>query len=195
MRNFCRVWLREGSITRDSCTETLLREVKKQSNTTLPQPTCHWLLDVGCFGAHSFGELSLVDYLLKAKQLSPSITNAFVMTDDATWLENEVKALTSSSITFTLNSSDVSHYKVGKLPAELGARSRVEIRADGSRRNGTRYSVDFWTSVTVARSCQSFVGHFGSAVSQLVYEAMCFHHGKVTGHCPVAADIGSTTGR
>ena len=185
MREYCKLWLRNGNITRNSCTSQLLQDVKTESRTALGVPSCHRLLDLGCFGAHSFGELSLTDYLLKAKTLSPSISNAFVLSDDGLWLTDQVKKL-------PLSGTEVAHYKVGKLPAENEARIRTQFKSDGSKRNGTGYSVDFWASVAVARQCRSFVGHFGSAVSELVYEAMCFHHGKITGRCPHAADIGGT---
>jgi len=103
------------------------------------------------------------------------------MTDDGLWLENEIKLLQTIK-------SKVSHYQIGRLAAEYQARN--EIKSNGSKMNGTKYSVDFWTSITLARQCQGFVGHFGSGLSKFVYDAMCFQHYKHTGECPFVGDVG-----
>ena len=180
MKEFCHVASGNRSISRDNCTEEALEKARLPG---LPRATCPSMLDLGCFAIHSFGELTLVNYLEKAKQLLPDVHNAFVMTDDGPWLEDQIAALPKDG-----TDSGVSHYKVGRLAAEKEARN--ERRSDGRKANGTRYSVDFWTSVTVARHCQGFVGHFGSGVSAFVYTAMCFNHAGLTGECPVGADIG-----
>jgi hypothetical protein len=135
---------------------------------------CQQLTDIGCFHYHPFGSLSLVDYLERASLVVPSAHAAFVMTDDGPWLEQQLAELPSSK-------SAVSNWQVGYLPAR--ERSRLD-------QNGTRYTTDFWASIAAARQCAGFVGHFGSGVSQFVFEAMCFQHGSHTGICPPTSDIG-----
>lgn len=172
MREYCYIALGNGSISRDNCTSELLEKVDFLG---LPPDTdCASLLDKGCFSVHPFGALSLVDYLLKARSLLPGVHDAFVMTDDSAWLEGEVRALPAST-------SIVSDMRIGRVPLDPNERDS---------KNGTKYTVDFWASVTLARHCEVFVGHFGSAVAGFVYNAMCFQHGDSTGECPDAADIG-----
>ena len=140
-------------------------------------------MEMGCFGAHPFGALTLVDYLRRAREIAPGVNNAFVMSDDAPWLAAQIKALPHSN-------TDVADMKVGQLSAEKDARLEFNTPT-GQHNNGTKYAVDFWTSVTISRTCKAFVGHWGSAVSKFVHAAMCFQHKSTTGHCPLASDIGT----
>ena len=147
---------------------------------TLPRNGCYRLYDLGCFAKHSFGELTLVDFLTRGQTLLPSAKTAFVMTDDGDWLEEQIRLLPHSN-------SSVAHWKIGRLAAQVEARN--EYRTDKLAVNNTRYSVDFWTSISAARQCQAFVGHFGSALSYFVYAAMCFAHDGRLGHCPLEYDF------
>lgn len=174
MREYCYIARGNGSISRDACTTEALEKVDFLG---LPRDSdCGSLLDKGCFDVHPFGSLTLQDYLSSARELLPGVQDAFVMTDDSAWLEDQIRALPMSR-------SPVAGMRIGRVPVEAGERIS---------KNGTKYTVDFWASVALARHCQVFVGHFGSAVSSFVYNAMCFQHGERTGECPDACDIGST---
>jgi len=174
MKQYCYLARNNGTIGRDNCTEELLAEVDLESQW-LPRSDCGDLLDYGCFDPHSFGELTLLDYLRKAHEVAPGASRAFIMSDEDEWLDRELT---------TLAGTPYQSWRIGHLAAPPGARD-----AD---KNGTQYSVDFWASIAVARQCETFVGHFSSAVSLFVYEAMCFHFGASTGDCPAGADIGSS---
>lgn len=211
MDQFCRRYTNGGRIQGHNCSQGELDALATQfpmKNNLLRDLSCPMMADVGCWSLRPFGALSLADYIAAAELIisvgktsisssGSSVTatprtdvdisnlsrhqkitvqrHAFVMTDDAEWLEDEISGL----------AADMQHpanlWTVGRLPIEKNARSD---------KNGTRYSVDFWTSVAIARHCTAFVGHFGSAITRFVYDAMCFQHGGVTGDCPVAADVG-----
>ena len=176
MRDYCHVLLGNGTLTRNTCTDQLLSQVPvgpyRRSN-------CATLNDLGCFGT-PFGAFKLVDYLHRARQVYANTSNVFVMTDDGPWLEKEIQLLSSSK-------SAWSRYQVGYLPAQ--EESRAETRRDHQAANYTRYSVDFWTSIAIARTCQGFVGHFGSGVASFVYAAMCYQHGEQSAKCPYGGDM------
>lgn len=42
----------------------------------------------------------------------------------------------------------------------------------------------------MGRRCQAFVGHFGSAISHMMYNAMCHQYDTHTATCPPAVNIG-----
>lgn len=192
MKEYCYVLTGGYRISRDNCTEEALSAVKR--HWSYGSMDCAGLSDYGCWDAHSFGELTLVDYLKKAWLLLPLITNVFVMTDDGPWLEKEIAGLSVTLADRNVvdgigigNSNksnlNLSSYTIGMLPAEPNSRARGK--------NGTKYTVDFWTSIAVARHCQGFVGHFSSGLAHFVYNAMCFQHGHSTAQCPPGADIGN----
>lgn len=176
MTEFCAMY-KAGGVERDNCNPFRLSVANANIPKELGLPligSCQDLVDIGCFYAHPFGALTLVDYLQRAQLLVPSARAAFVMTDDGPWLDDQVKNLARST-------SNVSTWQVGSLSAP--APSRFD-------QNGTRYTTDFWASVMAARQCAGFVGHWGSGVAQFVFAAMCFQHGEYTGVCPPASDIG-----
>lgn len=152
-------------------------------NFTLHSPTsctsksgeahdCQDLQDVGCFSLNPFGALRLQQYLDKAWQLHPT-HNVFVVTDDEPWLMQEKRLLAGAE------------WRVAAIAARPGDTRRHDSP------HATEHGVDFLASVAVARQCQAFVGHWGSAVSHLLFNAMCMQHGAHVGTCPKACDMGA----
>lgn len=133
---------------------------------------CSTISDMGCFFLHGFGALRLQDYLDKASLLL-NTTNVFVMTDDYNWLMEEKKTIAST-------------WKV----ATLAARPGVDARLHDSP-IATSNGVDFLAAMAVARQCSAFVGHWGSAVTHVMYNVMCYNHGTSVGHCPPTCDMGA----
>jgi hypothetical protein len=91
------------------------------------------------------------------------------MTDDGEWLNREKQKVASDWKIFTLSAA-------------------INSRAHDSK-EATNNGVDFLASIELVRSCQAFVGHWGSGVSHLAFHAMCFHNGAKTGVCPPAVDF------
>jgi hypothetical protein len=149
------------------CRNYFKREDGVCMNKEGKQIDCQDIEDYGCFDV-PFGSLSLSDYLEKAWLLLKT-RNIFVMTDDAEWLLRE-KASVSKE------------WNIYGLSARENSRQHD---SDFATENG----VDFMASISIARQCQAFVGHWGSGVSHLVFQAMCFQHGLHTGHCPPACDM------
>lgn len=131
---------------------------------------CQDLQDKGCFNRYPFGSLRLRDYLEKAQQLHKT-KNVFVVTDDNDWLMEEKKTVGAD-------------WHVVVLPARVQSRSHDSPYA-------TENGVDFMASVALAQQCQAFVGHWGSAISHLLFHAMCMVHGPKfdVGRCPKACDL------
>jgi hypothetical protein len=132
--------------------------------------SCFALQEFGCTDRYPFGGLSLIDYINKAKLLQPYVENVFIMTDDDAWLHHELSSLVKKNIHI---------YHIA---------ARDDVRHHDSP-NATENGIDFFASLSLIRQCDSFVGHFRSQISDLLYQAMCFHHGSTTGTCPAACDI------
>jgi hypothetical protein len=139
------------------------------------------VVDWGCFSVHPYGTLKLTDYLEKAEVLlGNSSTNVFVMTDDAKWLKQEQALLANTRF---------KDWKVHALAAKYDKHSRG-FDPNVANEHETENGVEFLASLTLARQCQSFVGHFGSGFTGTIYHALCFQHDHSTGKCPAAYDIG-----
>lgn len=184
MRTFCSRYTDGFRIQGYNCTDEALFEMRRRfpmADGLLNDLSCPLLSNFGCWSFNPFGSLGLIDYLRTADRImsfggTGARKHAFVMTDDSAWLENEITNLASIGLGYE-------QWDIGRLPIASNARSDL---------NGTRYTVDFWTSIAIARHCNAFVGHFGSSVSRFVFDAMCFQHGhgSVTGDCPIGADLG-----
>jgi hypothetical protein len=133
------------------------------------------LFDLGCFSYAAFGSLSLENYLTAARLLAPDATNAVVLTDDRVWLERQQLLLALQ------NNAMYQSWTLQTIPARYG---RYEHERE------TENGVDYLMSIYLARQCHSFVGHFWSGFSTMLYQAMCFQRGNTVGRCPAVMDMG-----
>jgi hypothetical protein len=129
--------------------------------------------DMGCFSRKSFGALTLVDYLEAAATIAPATTSVVIITDDGQWLTNQ-----SSKV---LRIPRWSNWSIYPYSARFGRNEQGHETDNG---------VDFLSSLHLVRQCQSFVGHWWSGFSRMIFEAMCFHRGAAMGSCPAVVDIG-----
>ena len=161
MRDWCSQWLPFKSW--DDCT----------SKTTGKKGACQGISDYGCFHANPFGALTLQDYLDAAWSIHKT-RNVFVLTDAADWLRRE-RSRRPSNDTWAI-------YSI----ASDGSKDRA---SDTPR--ATLNGVEYHASVRMAQSCQALVGHWGSGVTHMVRNAMCFRHGNppVLGVCPPTVDM------
>lgn len=141
---------------------------------TNEETSCGSLLDFGCYHERSYGSLSLQDYLDAASVVNPGIKTAFVMTDDEDWIVEQKKLIPADWHILSISGN-----KIARLGAEKGYSS-----------NATSFGVDMFASITMSRKCQAFVGHWGSAVSIGIYNAMCFSYDVHVDHCPPTVNIG-----
>lgn len=132
--------------------------------------SCAALEDYACFNNKSFGALTLLDYLNRAYEIYPTY-NVFVATDGTeSWIQQEMKKVDT-------------RWNILYIAAKEDSRDQLSP-------NATMHGIDFWSSIALSRQCQAFVGHLGSAVSLLMLQAMCFHHGNQVAKCPIACHIG-----
>lgn len=134
--------------------------------------SCLDLQDKGCFGVRPFGGITLQDYLDRAWRLHKT-RHVFIMTDADDWLLQEREKI------------DQNVWKLYSI-ASHGHHDREHMHV-----NATAHGVAYFASIRIMQQCQAFVGHWGSAVSHMVFEAMCFSHHLSVGVCPSAADIGA----
>lgn len=161
---FCRPWRRFDS--NGSC-----------YNVDDPKQPCSMsAYDYGCFSQHPYSTLTLVDYLLRAKALQSSKV-ALVMTDDASWLDQQKASLPS----------EWADWKIIGMGAKFDHHSSQQQSHVNYDYNAAG---EFIATLTLGRQCQSFVGHFGSGLTVSFMHAFCFQHGLTTGHCPNMFDIG-----
>lgn len=128
------------------------------------------LLFKGCFHERPYGAISLQEYLNRAFDIHPTY-NVFIATDDGIWLEKEKELISSKWSIFSVSGSPSS-------------------RSVSDSKSATKNGVDFFASLALARQCQAFVGHWGSAISQLFYHYMCISHDMKVNTCPPAVNIG-----
>lgn len=162
----------EGQAMRDWCNQWLpfASWDNCTSHTTGESQSCQGLSDYGCFSKNPFGALGLKDYLDAAWALQET-RDVFVFTDDATWLERERKAVDQAWRIYSI-ASDGSKDRENNTP------------------RATMNGVEFHASLKMAQTCQAFVGHWGSGVTHMVHNAMCYKHGNaVMGICPPTMDL------
>lgn len=123
--------------------------------------------DLGCLGSNPFGGLYLQDYLDKVSLLV-NTKNVFIMTDDGEWLNDQMKLVSKE-------------WKILTIPGRINSR--------GINVNSTKNGVDFFTSIAISRKCSGFIGHWGSSVSVMIYNAMCYMYKNYTGICPPGYDF------
>jgi hypothetical protein len=132
---------------------------------------CSSVEDLGCLRLNPFGAVSLQEYLTLAYSLH-NVTNAFILTDDGPWVEDQKKNHIEPG------------WNVYTIPARDDKRSSASPQA-------TENGVDFFASMALARQCSAFVGHWGSGVTHLTFHQMCHQHAGKIGICPLGADIGN----
>ena len=54
---------------------------------------------------------------------------------------------------------------------------------------GTESGTYMFASMELATQCSAFIGHFGSAFTQLYYNFLCVHHGGRHSLCPPFYDF------
>lgn len=178
MKEYCYIQTKNHTITLDDCLNSL---------DTI---NCAGLEDYGCFSTHSFGEVTIDMLVRRAVDLVPDVKHYFIMTDDASGkIHSEIHSWKSE------HTSEIPGLDGGKAQfSVLAAHPHARVSSLYPEENHLANGVNFWASIEIARQCTAFVGHFGSSISIMVYQAMCHHHRGVTGQCPLAADIGGTAG-
>ena len=162
----------EGKAMRDWCQQWLpfTNWDNCTSHSTGQRMACQTLSDYGCFSNNPFGALTLNDYLNASWGLLKT-RNVFVLTDAAAWLDKERTTVDKAWSIYSIASNG------GK------DRSNDTPRA-------TMNGVEYHASMRMAQNCQAFVGHWGSGVSHMIYNAMCWRQGNtVLAHCPPAKDM------
>jgi hypothetical protein len=175
-----RVALGNGRDVKEMCSH-YRRFTNNGSCVNIDNPNDHSdVVDYGCFSQNPYGTLTLVDYLERAEiLLGNQSKTVFIMTDDAKWLKAEQAALSSTRF---------KDWTVHSVPAKYDKHSPGFDPAAVDHE--TESGIEFLTSLTLARQCQSFVGHFGSGFTVTIFFALCFQHEYHTGKCPSAYDIG-----
>jgi hypothetical protein len=167
--------------------------------------------DLGCFGEHPYGTLTLVDFLTRTAALNnipltpesvppspagqPAGTEyaaaassttpvVFIMTDDAAKLEKEVALITDAAST-----SPFRHWRILTMGAKYDGHTLEHEQQH--LHHETDAGVEFLASVALARTCHNYVSHFGSGLSVGIAHSLCYQHGiSTTGKCPNMYDIG-----
>ena len=139
------------------------------SNVDGHTQACQGLSDLGCFGKNPFGALLLQDYLDAAWSLQET-RNVFVLTDASSWLEQQRALIGKEWNVYSI--------------ASAGSKDR-----DSNSQRATMNGVEFHASLRVAQMCSSFVGHWGSGVTHMVRNAMCWRHGNTLASCPKIIDL------
>jgi hypothetical protein len=131
--------------------------------------------DKGCASRLPFGKASIIHFLNSSAALLPAVTNIFIMTDDIDWLHDQKQK----------------HVGVlDQLHREKGIRLLPYPVRPKHRRMELVGAEDFWASVTLAQQCKGFVGHFGSAATQIIYRSLCYYSDHSFMRCPDIYDIG-----
>lgn len=161
----------------ETCTR--LRPSDHTITETIGKEECRQrLIDLGCWSYAAFGSLSLESYLRAAEAVAPRTQAAVVLTDDPEWIQQQQQIIRNGNGMY-------SQWAIHAVPARY---SRYD------KQHQTESGVDYLLSIHLARQCHSFVGHFWSGFSQMIYQAMCYQHGNTVGHCPAVFDVGRVYG-
>lgn len=139
--------------------------------------------DAGCGSGVPFSAVELHHVVSKVPLLvGPSIKNLLVFTDDMGWLQEELKNFREKNMY-----TDWNFYYLDVPDPSLTS----DALHKGFVRYGkaTESGVYLHASLTLAKQCRAFIGHFGSATSVLFYTNMCHLHRHVEGHCPPAYNL------
>jgi hypothetical protein len=175
--------------------------------------------DKGCFDrtwSIPFYRLTLLDYLRKAESLIDIPTHSsfhndsvrphhhhqevhylFVNTDERPWLMKQIEQFEKiplqerqerfqiyanwSILYFPMDHDDTILENYSKRSSEESSLFR--------RRGGTKSGVYFFAALEMMRSCEAFVGHFHSALSNFFYKMMCIRHRELRHVCPPKYDF------
>ena len=162
----------EGQAMRDWCDQWLPFTTWDNctSKKTGQKQSCQGLSDYGCFHPNPFGALTLQDYLDAAWSIHKT-RNIFVLTDAQAWLQRQRATVNASWSIYSI-ASDGSKDRANSAP------------------RATMNGVEYHASIRMAQTCQAFVGHWGSGVSHMVRNAMCFRHGNTAlAQCPKVVDM------
>jgi hypothetical protein len=135
------------------------------TKTYVKKGDCIHSYDYGCHTANPYGALTLEHYLNATDIISKS-NNVYLRTDDDKYLQEEIKRYHGNK-------------KIFYFPA-----------AHDHRVGSTQSGVSYMSAIQLARECNAFVGHTGSAVTNLFMSNLCIRHYGVTGDCPVMFDFG-----
>ena len=138
--------------------------------------------DTGCKGV-PFALVNLEHVITKVPLLlGPNMRNLLVFTDDMNWLQSEIKLLKEKNLYTDWNFYylEVPH---DSLTADHVHKGWVRYG------KGTESGLYLHASLALAKQCNAFIGHFGSAATSLFYHNMCHFHRGVEGICPPAYDL------
>ena len=142
--------------------------------------------DMGCDEPREtrFAVITLDDYLKRARVHLDALgggNDVFIMTDDGPWVEESAaNSMLAKEFNIRLISAD---------PLEQDA-----FNLDEHVNMKLSETLSFWASVQLCQTCNAFVGHFASSVSQLVYRWMCNQHANTTGVCPAGTTLSANNG-
>jgi hypothetical protein len=136
--------------------------------------------DKGCGQPEStwWAGITLESYLERAQEHLDALgggNTIFIMAQDEMWLDEQMKKYPDIS----------SKFNIYQLAGDRGSMHWEER---------TQQSIDFWASIRLAQRCSAMVGHFGSAVSRLLYRSMCNQHAGLTATCPPGTSMSTNPG-
>jgi hypothetical protein len=138
-----------------------------ETNSYINKGDCVHYYDYGCGTRNPYGSLTLEHYLNATDLLSETIKNVILRTDDDQHIAEELKNYHGDKHIF--------YY-----PAHQNHRTA-----------STSSGVSYLSAIELARQCQGgFVGHSGSAVTNLWMSNLCVRHYGSYATCPTFVDFG-----
>lgn len=129
---------------------------------------CIHSYDYGCHTANPYGALTLEHYLNASSLLPSKKQNIYLRTDDDLFVQEELKNYHGDK-------------RIFYFPAH-----------HDHRKGSTSSGISYMAAIELARECDGgFVGHTGSAVTNLFMSLLCIRHAGKFAQCPDFFDFGS----
>jgi hypothetical protein len=174
-----------------NCTVKVNDEIQyRQENPYCQSRDYPTWLDKGCTMPVPFGVITLSHIVNASRILHPDNRNLFIMTDDPKLLQEHIddynRHLSRYNHSLSYHNRIPSNHQHKRLHNIMEEKSQppdnqINIYVLGAkldhRKSSFQSSIDFWASIKIAKQCDGFVGHFGSAATRIIHDAICFRNG------------------
>lgn len=172
--------------------------------------------DLGCnTGNTPYGTISLKDVIENVGLLDQSIKDILVLSDDPLWLHRQITDMKSFAPQFKFHTFSFSEYKMSDSSRKASDNAYNNNNANNATANNNAIDITaldamqrhrnyhlfrsrhrdagvrLQASLKAVQQCSAFMGHFGSAMTRMMWSAMCVESGMYYGICPPAFSFGN----
>lgn len=136
------------------------------------------LQNYGCTRSLPYGAATLEHFINASLVMSPHTKNLFLSTDDGAWFTEAISKYRSQP-----------NNLIDKLQLQI---NHFEPPSTHRQVHSMDNAAILFATMELGQQCEGFVGYpSGSAIAQLFYESLCYHHNNKYLSCPSMFDLGT----